>query len=759
MKLFQKSVSFGILFFVGLFIVHGQDYRLVNKIPVLNMNGDPLVQAWAGGNNNTQFSDVDLDLDGKNDLVVFNRDGEKFTAYLNKGGFGEIDYEYSPKFTANFDSCNCIQWAILADYNCDGREDVFCGYGAGENFQVYKNVMYGGDSIGFEKAFSPLLSESDGLKNIYQDRTDLPTIVDIDYDGDLDIISSQAGFNLFGMHRNMAMENYNNCDTLAFVFETFCWGHFYEDNGTNALFVADTTFCPRGGGNSNGPSGSRHSGSSLLALEANGDSLIDLMIGDISYTTANVLYNHGTIDHAFMDTVEYRYPLADSAIDVQLFPGFSHLDIDNDNIRDLVVTPNESIIGENIHGSALYLNHGLDNNVDFRFSGRGFINSGHIDVGFRSVPEFFDYNNDGLLDILVGGGAAYVKFNDTSLMQKQFHLYENVGNLDVPSYQLVDTAYLDLDNLSIPIFNAAPAFGDLDGDGDEDLIIGNVRGTLVHFQNIAAPGNPVNFNLAADPYIRDIFGDSIDIGSHSSPELVDIDDDGDLDIFIGETFGNIVFYRNNGDSTQYQFSKETDEWGFVKVSNSYNSLFSGSAKPEFFDYDKDGELELIVGAESGEIIIYDDLTNALTDTLQPAGVFEAYDAGDYAAPEFAIIDSSGNPTLLVGNDRGGLLQFEFITPTDTTVSMSTISKDLKPLYKLYPNPSTGLFQIDFSEDAKYMASRSILIFNAMGQLVSRKEGSGQSLEIDLSGLTYGIYYAKIQVGLGEYRTEKLVLSN
>ena len=78
-----------------------------------------------------QFSDIDLNFDGKKDLVIFNRDGGRFSVYINEGGFGEMSYRYSPELTANFDSCDCVEWALLVDYNCDGREDVFCGFSAG----------------------------------------------------------------------------------------------------------------------------------------------------------------------------------------------------------------------------------------------------------------------------------------------------------------------------------------------------------------------------------------------------------------------------------------------------------------------------------------------------------------------------------------------------------------------------------------------------------------------------------------------------
>ncbi|MCB0843005.1 MAG: T9SS type A sorting domain-containing protein [Bacteroidetes bacterium] len=757
MKLFSQILIFGNLMISLSYFVAGQSFRMVNDIPVIDIGGDTLAHAWGGGNNTTQFSDIDLNFDGKKDLVIFNRDGSRFSAYVNEGSFGEISYRYSPELTASFDSCDCIEWALLEDYNCDGREDIFCGASAGQNFQVYDNVVYNGDSIGFVRTYETLLSQSSTLSPLYQDRTDIPIIADLDYDGDLDIVASQSGFNTFALHLNVAMEDYGTCDTMVFKKKTFCWGNFIEGNSSNSLILGDTMFCPRGSGtNGNDPSGSRHSGSTLLALEMTGDSLMDLLIGDISYPTVNALFNHGTLNHAFMDSAEFQFPQSDSSIDVQLFPAMFHLDVDNDNIRDLVITPNETIIGENVNGSVVYLNHGLDNNPDFRFASRGFITSKHVDVGFRSVPELFDYNGDGLMDLFIGGGAAYMKNQDTVFLEKQFHLYENTGTAAKPVFQLVDSNYLDLDNIFPPIFNVAPAFGDLDGDGDKDLIAGNVQGTLIYFQNIASSGNPANFSLGADQYIRDINGDSIDIGSHSAPELVDIDNDGDLDLFIGENFGKIVFYRNNGSPTQYQFALETKEWGFVKVSNQYNSLFSGSAKPEFFDYDMDGKLELLVGAESGEVVFYDNLETAATDTLKPVESFFHFDFGDYAAPEVGMIDESGKPVYIVGNDRGGISLIRF----DPGNGMTDTDFDEKPekLYTLYPNPSTGVFQIDFL-NAQSGSEKQVQVFNTMGQLIMQKSGKDNRLTLDLSRNGQGVYYAKIRTGTNRYYTEKIVISD
>ncbi|MEZ4847104.1 MAG: hypothetical protein R3B93_00420 [Bacteroidia bacterium] len=76
MKLFSQILIFGNLMISLSYFVAGQSFRMVNDIPVIDIGGDTLAHAWGGGNNTTQFSDIDLNFDGKKDLVIFNRDGK-----------------------------------------------------------------------------------------------------------------------------------------------------------------------------------------------------------------------------------------------------------------------------------------------------------------------------------------------------------------------------------------------------------------------------------------------------------------------------------------------------------------------------------------------------------------------------------------------------------------------------------------------------------------------------------------------------------
>ena len=87
---------------------------------------------------------------------------------------------------------------------------------------------------------------------------------------------------------------------------------------------------------------------------------------------------------------------------------------------------------------------------------------------------------------------------------------------------------------------AAPALGDLDGDGDLDVVLGvEAGGELLYFENLA-PGWFARRTQDANPF------DGIDAGSKSAPALADLDADGDLDVVIGSYDGTVIFLENTG---------------------------------------------------------------------------------------------------------------------------------------------------------------------------------------------------------------------
>ena len=164
---------------------------------------------WVGGLNACQFGRMDLDGDGQKDLLVFDRHGDRLLCYLNKGAEGEIHYEH----TSVYDTCfpKLSGWAVFADFDGDGREDIFTYSKGWAGIKVYRNLSHLGEPQ-FELLVSPYLTswQGGGEVNILATDADYPAVVDLDGDGDLDILTFGVMGNFIEKHTNLSMERYGH---------------------------------------------------------------------------------------------------------------------------------------------------------------------------------------------------------------------------------------------------------------------------------------------------------------------------------------------------------------------------------------------------------------------------------------------------------------------------------------------------------------------------------------------------------------------
>ncbi len=133
-----------------------------------------------------------------------------------------------------------------------------------------------------------------------------------------------------------------------------------------------------------------------------------------------------------------------------------------------------------------------------------------------------------------------------------------------------------------------PALGDVDGDGDLDLFVGEASGTLNFFRNVGSPSEP-EFELVSDEY------GGIDVGRRSAPALTDLDGDGDLDLLVGSENEGIRLFRNRGTSEEPEFVAE----GRLRAAT------RGLSTPALLDADGDGDLDLFSGSASGGLLLFE----------------------------------------------------------------------------------------------------------------------------------------------------------
>jgi Ca2+-binding RTX toxin-like protein len=97
------------------------------------------------------------------------------------------------------------------------------------------------------------------------------------------------------------------------------------------------------------------------------------------------------------------------------------------------------------------------------------------------------------------------------------------------------TNYAGLQNVG---YLATPTLGDLDNDGDLDALIGECDGKTYYFENKGTAQTPQFANPVTN------YAGLQDVGDYSTPTLGDLDNDGDLDVLIGESNGNTYYFEN-----------------------------------------------------------------------------------------------------------------------------------------------------------------------------------------------------------------------
>ena len=229
---------------------------------------------WAGGLNSCQFCSIDLNLDGINDLLIFDRHGNRKLTFINQGITGQVSYRYAPEYAAQLPEL--YEWVITADYNCDGKTDIFTYNNGG--VRVFRNTSSG--SLSFQMQTNLLKSwYYTGFVGILVTSADYPAIADIDGDGDLDLLTFFGLGSYVEYHKNLSMETFGNCDSLDYRLSDHCWGKFKESEGGNHITL--NAVCPY----TDDPDlpASRHTGSTMLATDLNGDGLTDLVLGDVDF--------------------------------------------------------------------------------------------------------------------------------------------------------------------------------------------------------------------------------------------------------------------------------------------------------------------------------------------------------------------------------------------------------------------------------------------------------------------------------------------
>ncbi len=608
------SVACCILFVVDCPCLAQPYVHQVDAIPV-NVLGLPLALPFAGGINSPTHQFVDIDGDGDKDLIVLDND-LAVDFYRNEGTRFNPDFKLRnglivlPAFS---------RWFLFVDYDGDGRIDLCTEDSTYSGIKLYKNT--GTVESPLFVLLSSTLIDSAG-NQLLAGANCIPVFADIDADGDLDLLSP----NIIGTVNFYENVGSSTLPVYAFRTEFWQHVTIYGDtcttsparsslhgaavysfadingDGTLDMFIGDFFSMNLFHLCNNGtpqvphieccslafpPSQPVHTQgfnqASFVDIDSDGD--LDLFIGVLGgITQRDGFWFYENSGNSTAPLFQLRTKNYLGMIDVGMNAHPAFVDIDADGDQDMFIG--------NLNGTiSFFRNDGTPMLPSFTRIDTFYQN---MSGGYSFIPAFVDIDNDGRKDLFIGKYDGRVSY------------YHNVGS---PQSALFVAASSPVDTIRTTA-NAAPVFVDIDDDGDNDFFVGGSNGFLKFYRN---DGSPSLFQ----PVLISASYQNITAGQNAIPAFLDSETDGDEDLFIGTSEGRIEFYRNTGTPDTAQF---------IRVTNAYGGTVpTQEASPSFVDIDGDGDYDLFMGVFKGGVHCYRNQvgSNPVQDEKMPASFFLA----------------------------------------------------------------------------------------------------------------------------------------
>lgn len=433
-------------------------------------------------------------------------------------------------------------------------------------------------------------------------------------------------------------------------------------------------------------------------------------------------------------------------------------DVDNDGDMDLIITGTSSISGG--VNTTLYLNDGMGN---FTAS----IQPAIVDV-YTGAAEFADVDNDGDQDLLITGNTSQ------TVTTANLYLNDGMGNFTLASGTPFEASIAgDID------------FGDIDGDGDLDLIMSGKNSLEALFVKLYINNGSSSFSLSNGSSFIPVW--------FSSTEFIDVDNDNDLDLLIcGRDASNIsitTLYLNNGS-------------GVFTTASGTPFIGARQGKIAFGDTDNDGDQDiLITGSSNGQNIAAFYINNGSSFSLLPNTPFPGV---SLHSSTFADFNNDGKLDLLhIGAAVGGLIghiyentgsnnfilvdsttiaanyngsnvvsdfngdnKLDFITTgtsftspfhapkiyfNQTNVLSTNESINEKLVLNVFPNPTNGLINIEMN----FNSFSDVKIYDLMGRAIFQNSYKESSFSIDLNSPS-GVYLLHISNDKSNYNRKIIV---
>jgi len=712
----KNLVFLFLLLFSAQILGQGLQFKFNQDINVSNGKGI-LKNPWAGGLNAVQFAQMDLNGDGIEDVLAFDRTNQKVFTYVNKSILGGvISLVYDPTYEKYFPSVE--NWLIVSDFNGDKRKDLFTSTSAG--VKVYRNISVG-SNIKFEVVSEALFSEGFSSKiNLYVAASDIPAIGDLDGDGDIDILSFEPAGHYLEFHKNMSVEKTGQMG-LQFQKVGDCWGNFIHNDCRDILFGVPCN----GSGNSSiasnsilSPYQTMHTGNSLSLLDLNMDGIKDLLFGHVTCSNLVYLQNFGSLNLANFLKADFDYPNK-NPVSVPSFAAAFPLDLNGDGQMELLTSTNAANNGGYVQDFQNSVSLFQFEKGDWVLKSKNFLQSEMIDEGEGASCVWWDGDQDGDLDLYVGNAGIR---GPTGVRASIFY-YENVGTYLKPELIFKTDDFGGLSKL--------PQGTDIHL-SLADLISSGRRQLIISIQTFLGPEIKYFVSNTSEIKQFSIAG----LASGDRPLFADVNQNAKLDLLVLEKSGRIRSYDES-------FSKilSADWGGFSKKTDWVLQSFA------LADADLDGRLDFIGMDKLGRLHVGTLDPKTAFIQWQSDANFESFNFGQKALISASDWNQDGLMDISVGLATGGvqLLQNKFMSELSTNIENS--------LLQIWPNPSKEYIQIMTNENGTYE-----LIDIAGKKLIANVQlEKFYPARLDLSQIPRGIYFIKFTSSKNQISLKKLVV--
>ncbi len=721
----------------------------VNYDSLINLdiviNGQTIPNQNTGGYSTPSMVQIDLNKDGFEDLIIFDPSSYpgKLQTFVNNQSTGgqNLAFTYAPEYESNLP--NVVSYVLVKDMNCDGIKDIIDRGLGGVNIHY---GAYDADDKWYStsskepKYYKPGLADSG---NIYvAPNGDIPIIEDMDGDGDLDILAFDVLFPGLTYYESYQQDYNLSCDSHLYILQSFCYEH---------LRRADSFWVPDFVCKTDGVGKTSHSlSTTLVTLDIDGDGDYDILSGSNSTKFLNVLYNTGSATNPAFNTQDTFFINTNGTLaERESYLMCNLVDYNNDGKEDFVYTN---------------LNYGTDDVQNFAAMKNisstaysmaddpgNFFESFTLDFGTFSHPVLHDEDHDGDLDLLI---SVFTRRKDSVLTPSRIVYLENYGGTAThPQFRLRSDDYMNISTSGLE--RVIPSFGDIDNDGDEDMLLGHRNGFVTYENTAPTPqlppiyGNPDTSFPALDS-IRGVFTQRS--FSDFSPIFYDLDNDGDEDIISGELYGNLLLFKNEGIANSSKFEAASTMLGFVDVSGDGDPFYApgaweGYSTPFISAIDSTDSLRLLVGCRDGLIYTYD-----LGDELSSFVLIDSFltkknSQRFYSSPTVGELLGPDQHVILTGTYHGGLN----IYTRKKTLESDAINYSSDLGLAIYPNPSSGEIHIEgLQPHIRYSYS----LYNPLGAILASGPITASNLTLPI--VSHHIYLLQIWDEDGKSSSLKII---